>query len=187
MARGLRHQGIELAIDDFGAGYATYHFLDAWDWSLVKINRGLIRAHDRCRPLLLRHVASLLTDVGARSVAEGIETARRLPLVTELGIDYARMLHRPTNASPAAILDLAAAGWLTETPWQQVLGGQPRGSTCGMRLIFSGGLVVAFGMGCRMPALGMRRAPVWGPRAGPGPTACPGMQSRRGADCSAVS
>ncbi len=127
VARGLRRQGIELAIDDFGAGYATYHFLDAWDWSLVKIDRGLIRAHDRYGQLLLRHVASLLTDIGTRSVAEGIETAEHLQLVTELGIDYAQgyFIGRPMPAT--AILDLAATGWLTD-PLAAASGGQPRGS-----------------------------------------------------------
>lgn len=112
VARGLRRHGIELAIDDFGAGYATYQFLDAWDWALVKIDRGLVSSSDVHGQLLLRHVATLLHDLRVPAVAEGIETMEQLQAVARLGIAYAQGYHLGRPMTAAALLDKAPTGWL---------------------------------------------------------------------------
>ncbi|MBK7721281.1 MAG: bifunctional diguanylate cyclase/phosphodiesterase [Austwickia sp.] len=112
VAIGLRRQGIELAVDDFGAGYATYRFLDAWDWSLVKIDKGLVNASDRYGQLLLRHVAGLLADLNIDAVVEGIEGSEHWDLIAELGLRYAQGYHTGRPMTAAAALDLAEQGWL---------------------------------------------------------------------------
>ena len=63
-----------LAIDDFGAGYATFSLLNKWGWDVVKIDKSLITADDEQSRLLFSNVVRTLRELGLSTVAEGIET-----------------------------------------------------------------------------------------------------------------
>lgn len=112
VARGLQRNGIALGIDDFGAGYATYRFLDAWRWAVVKIDRALVGSHDRHGQLLIRHIATLLHELDVPAVAEGVEDADQLAMLADLGIRYAQGYHLGRPMSATDLLDTALDGGL---------------------------------------------------------------------------
>ncbi|QYF89126.1 EAL domain-containing protein [Arthrobacter sp. PAMC25284] len=96
----LREQGLRLAIDDAGAGYASLHHIVELRPDIIKIDRSLINgmALNRSRRSAVRAFTALAEDLGAATVAEGVETTPDLKTARELGITAAQgyLLGRPT-------------------------------------------------------------------------------------------
>jgi EAL domain-containing protein (putative c-di-GMP-specific phosphodiesterase class I) len=111
-ARGLKEIGVELWIDDFGAGNANLNYLQRLSCSVVKIDRSFLEPHDRRRELLSGMI-SLAQSCGLRVVAEGVETAEHAALLRELGCDLLQgyLLARPMSAeSLRALLVTSGSG-----------------------------------------------------------------------------
>ncbi|MBP0049458.1 EAL domain-containing protein [Marinobacterium sp. AK62] len=72
----LQQQGIKLAIDDFGSGYASLNYLTRYPFELLKIDQSFIRnIPDDPRLLTLtRTMTELAHSLGLQVVAEGVET-----------------------------------------------------------------------------------------------------------------
>jgi diguanylate cyclase (GGDEF)-like protein len=87
LAERLKERGISLAIDDFGAGYATFSLLNKWGWDVVKIDKSLITASDEQSRLLFTNVVRTLRDLRLSTVAEGIETPDQLLAARRAGVD----------------------------------------------------------------------------------------------------
>ncbi|NUU33064.1 EAL domain-containing protein [Arthrobacter sp. C9C5] len=103
----LREQGVRLAIDDAGAGYASLHHIVELEPDVIKIDRSLIHgmATDHSRRSAARAFVALAGDLGAATVAEGVETSFDLDAARELGITAAQgyLLGRPST-DPADLL-----------------------------------------------------------------------------------
>ena len=82
----LKKRGIRLAIDDFGAGYATFGLLNKWGWDIVKIDKSLATASDDQSRLLFSNIVRTLRDLGLVTVAEGIETPQQLDAARRAGV-----------------------------------------------------------------------------------------------------
>ena len=87
LAQRLRERGMGLAIDDFGAGYATFSLLEHWKWDLVKIDKSLIRGEDDRSRRLYANVVRTLRDLALTTVAEGVESPERLLSAREADVD----------------------------------------------------------------------------------------------------
>jgi diguanylate cyclase (GGDEF)-like protein len=87
LAQRLRERGMGLAIDDFGAGYATFSLLERWSWDVVKIDKSLIRADEERSKLLYTNVVRTLRDLGHTTVAEGVESPERLSVARRADVD----------------------------------------------------------------------------------------------------
>lgn len=101
----LRKKGIRLAIDDFGAGFSNIKYISDLNPDIVKLDRELIsgvRGTSR-QFRLLESVVRLCKDMGAKVVAEGIETALELVLVKRAGVDMCQgfLLGRPAKNAEA--------------------------------------------------------------------------------------
>jgi len=99
-----RRTGAQLVVDDFGAGHSNLERVVDLEPSIVKLDLALTRgihAHAR-RRAVVRHVVNLCQELGARVVAEGIETVDELSCVRDLGVDYAQgyLLARPATPPP---------------------------------------------------------------------------------------
>lgn len=108
-----RRSGALLVIDDFGAGHSNLERVVNLEPSIVKLDLALTRgihALPRKRAVV-RHVVNLCNELGARVVAEGIETLDELSCVRDLGVDYAQgyLLARPAAPPPKVAWPLAAA------------------------------------------------------------------------------
>jgi EAL domain-containing protein (putative c-di-GMP-specific phosphodiesterase class I) len=94
---------VQIALDDFGVAYANLHLLDIVRPEIVKIDRSLLPAGatDPSAPNCFLAAAKCAQTIGARSVAEGVETADQLAYVRSLEVDYAQGFYfdRPMEIS----------------------------------------------------------------------------------------
>ncbi len=116
----LRAQGLRLAVDDVGAGYASLHHIVELRPDFVKVDTSLVQgvAQDRLLRVTVGSLVNLALDLGATTVAEGIESAEDLTALRDLGVDAAQgyLLGRPST-DPRARAD-----------WLKLVGEQPRPS-----------------------------------------------------------
>lgn len=85
----LQAMGASVALDDFGAGFASIGYLKHIRFDLIKIDGGLIRSIVEC-PLarqLLVGVVQLCRAVDTPIVAEQVETEPQLNILRMLGVD----------------------------------------------------------------------------------------------------
>ncbi len=85
----LRALGVEIAVDDFGTGYANLAYLTSLPLDTLKIDRGLIAqivggSRDR---IVVKAMIGMARELGLKVVVEGIETAAQLALVADWGCD----------------------------------------------------------------------------------------------------
>ncbi len=86
----LRRQGIRIAIDNFGTGYAALAYLRQLPLDAIKIDPSFVAGlgHDDTLTLLTRTVVQLGRDLGLQVIAEGVEQARQLSVLREMGCGY---------------------------------------------------------------------------------------------------
>jgi EAL domain-containing protein (putative c-di-GMP-specific phosphodiesterase class I) len=105
----LRESGLQLAIDDVGAGFSSLRHIVLTTPDVIKIDRSLVDGLSR-DPVLSTLVRSLVAfghGAGAQIVAEGVETADDAATLLALGVDYGQGWHfgRP---GPAGALSAAS-------------------------------------------------------------------------------
>ena len=88
----LRIDGFQLSIDDFGTGYSSMVQLSKMPFTEVKIDRSFVRNLGDSLPaeVMVRSMLQLSKGLGIECVAEGVETAAALGLLTDLGCDAAQ-------------------------------------------------------------------------------------------------
>ncbi len=86
--RPFRAQGLRLAVDDLGSGFASLNHILRLEPDLIKLDRSITREIDRHRPTraLAAALTSFAMETGMLLVAEGIETTMQRSLLTALGI-----------------------------------------------------------------------------------------------------
>lgn len=103
--KALRRLGFGFAIDDAGAGYASFSLIAALRPSIIKIDREIAYgiARDDAKQALVEAFVSFGRRIGARLVAEGIEKRADLAMLTALGVHLGQgfLIGRPTY-EPAA-------------------------------------------------------------------------------------
>lgn len=105
------HQGIRLALDDFGDGRSSLRLWTQLKPQIVKIDKYFIRGvhQDSHKVDVIRTILTLAERLGAQVVAEGVEEAAELTVLRDLGCGYAQgfYLGYPLAAPPRSI-DAAA-------------------------------------------------------------------------------
>jgi EAL domain-containing protein (putative c-di-GMP-specific phosphodiesterase class I) len=90
----LRELGVQVSIDDFGAGFTSLAYLNDLAVGELKLDRRFIRPLAQGRRSrnseLVRATIELGHALGLRVVAEGVEDAATLELLSELGCDIAQ-------------------------------------------------------------------------------------------------
>jgi diguanylate cyclase (GGDEF)-like protein len=86
----LRSLGVELSVDDFGAGQASLAYLRRLPVSRVKLARGFIRNlnRDKVNQAIVQSCVKVADAVGLDVVAEGLETEAELETAVRLGCGY---------------------------------------------------------------------------------------------------
>jgi diguanylate cyclase (GGDEF)-like protein len=92
----LRAIGVELWIDDFGAGYANFVYLQHLSCNVIKIDRSFLAQSGKRRELLAGMIA-FARSCGLRVAVEGVETTEHHDLLVELGCELLQgfLLARP--------------------------------------------------------------------------------------------
>ncbi|MBV9518876.1 MAG: EAL domain-containing protein [Hyphomicrobiales bacterium] len=88
----LRQLGARIALDDFGAGHSSLHYLRKFQFDKFKIDRSFISAfeNDRAASAVVRAVINMGRDLGVMVVAEGVETQKQLDGLKALGCHAAQ-------------------------------------------------------------------------------------------------
>jgi EAL domain-containing protein (putative c-di-GMP-specific phosphodiesterase class I) len=98
----LRSHGIRLAVDDAGAGYASFRHIVALAPDIIKIDRAIVSGVDKdpARSALVAAVVMFAHGSGATIVAEGVETRYELECLARLGVDtlQGHLTGMPTSA-----------------------------------------------------------------------------------------
>lgn len=90
--RNLKSEGFKFAIDDFGSGFSTFHYLKRFPIDFVKIEGEFIRnmLRDHRDMALVKSICLLAGEFNIRTVAEHVEDEDTLNAVRLIGIDYAQ-------------------------------------------------------------------------------------------------
>jgi EAL domain-containing protein (putative c-di-GMP-specific phosphodiesterase class I) len=114
LAATLRRLGCRLALDDFGAGFASFASLKHLSFDLLKIDGEFVRglrdnATDR---LVVEAVVAIARGLGTPSLAEFVGDEDTLAAVRALGVDYAQGFHlgRPAPVDEALPGPVARSG-----------------------------------------------------------------------------
>lgn len=81
--------GFSTAVDDFGAGFSRFNLMTASPPDLLKIDMGLIRDIDRepNKQAVVNGIVTMMTQLGGRIVAEGVETVEEYAWLKGRGIN----------------------------------------------------------------------------------------------------
>jgi EAL domain-containing protein (putative c-di-GMP-specific phosphodiesterase class I) len=103
--------GVHLVVDDYGAGHSNLSRILDLNPKVVKLDGALIRGIDKDprRQIIVRHMVALCVDLGAKVVAECVETVEELKAVADQGVHFAQgyVLARPAFPPPEVNFPLA--------------------------------------------------------------------------------
>lgn len=105
--RPLQERGLRIAIDDAGAGYASFRHILNLAPHMIKLDVSITRGIDvdRSRRALAAALCRFAQETGCRIVAEGVETATELATLRDLGFRKAQgyLLGRPMPLGEAVL------------------------------------------------------------------------------------
>ena len=108
MIQEIRSRGFQFCLDDFGAGAASFDYLNALDIDVVKFDGPVVRracASDKGRDML-SSMAKMCSGNGVHTVAEMVEDEEAANKLFYCGIDYGQGWHfgKP-NTDPFAFAE----------------------------------------------------------------------------------
>ncbi|MDP2903226.1 MAG: bifunctional diguanylate cyclase/phosphodiesterase [Methylovulum sp.] len=91
----LRKKGFSFALDDFGSGYNSFHYLRELRFDYVKIDGAFVRniMTSKVDYILVHNLSRLCHDLGILTVAEFVENQEILEALQNMGIDYVQGFH----------------------------------------------------------------------------------------------
>jgi EAL domain-containing protein (putative c-di-GMP-specific phosphodiesterase class I) len=89
---GVHELGCAIALDDFGAGFGSFHYLKHLPFRYLKIDGAFIRglprsAHDQ---LVVKALVGIVREMGQQTIAEFVGDRETLQLLREYGVDFAQ-------------------------------------------------------------------------------------------------
>jgi diguanylate cyclase (GGDEF)-like protein len=121
IAAELRARGFRIAVDDAGAGHASMRVIAELRPEFIKVDRSLITAidADRARRALVVALLSFSGHIGARVIAEGIETQREQETLQSLGVQFGQgwLLGHPVLPHPLqgdTSIEVVDATWFAQ-------------------------------------------------------------------------
>jgi len=91
----LKEQGFQLAIDDFGSGFSSFHYLKHFPIDFVKIEGEFIAnmTNDATDYAVVRCISGLAHELNVRTIGEYVESQEILDAVTGMNITYVQGFH----------------------------------------------------------------------------------------------
>lgn len=123
----IRRLGVRVAIDDFGSGYSSLGRLRNLPIDFIKLDRSFVRgldAEDVRGRLIVRAAVVLAHGLGAKVVAEGIESGAQAVAAVRVGCDYLQGYLLDSPAPARAFSTSWSSGdvvsWREVNGWQEV-------------------------------------------------------------------
>ncbi|HEY9648575.1 MAG TPA: EAL domain-containing protein [Chroococcidiopsis sp.] len=112
----LKALGVQLLIDDFGTGYSSLSYLHRFPIDTVKIDQSFVSrmGSDNDSEEIVRAIVTLSHNLGMNVIAEGVETAEHMRLLTTIGAEYGQgyFFSRPLGCEATEDLLNADPCWL---------------------------------------------------------------------------
>ncbi|MDD5215616.1 MAG: EAL domain-containing protein, partial [Methylococcales bacterium] len=91
----LRSKGFSFALDDFGSGYNSFHYLRELHFEYVKIDGAFVRniVASKLDYALVHNLSRLCQDIGMLTIAEFVENEEILLALQDMGINYVQGYH----------------------------------------------------------------------------------------------
>lgn len=97
----LRNSGINIALDDFGVGYAGFGYLDRLTFDKLKIDRSFVQGmtESKRKRQIVKSIVEMCHSLDITCVAEGIEKDDELQLLKAIGCDAGQgfLIGRPAE------------------------------------------------------------------------------------------
>jgi EAL domain-containing protein (putative c-di-GMP-specific phosphodiesterase class I) len=102
-----RGHGVNISIDDYGTGQSSLGYLQKLPATELKIDKSFVQTIgiDQRNAIMVRSTIVLAHELGMKVVAEGIEDAECLQLLTEMGCDSGQGYHIARPMSADAMID----------------------------------------------------------------------------------
>ena len=92
--------GLRLAVDDFGSGYSSLHYLAELPITFLKIDGRLVQrvTHDKKVSAIIKGIQNIADDLELTTIAEYVEDQETLDALRELGVSWGQgyFFGRPT-------------------------------------------------------------------------------------------
>ncbi|GIF03996.1 putative bifunctional diguanylate cyclase/phosphodiesterase [Actinoplanes siamensis] len=136
----LRRAGVKIAVDDFGTGYSSMARVADHGWDVVKIDRAFVAGihRDQARTSLADAMVKMAHALGMVTVAEGVDNAADLQVLSRLGCEFAQgyLLSHPVDAD--GVLEFASIGPRASVEVGLRAGGVQPGELAGVELDVEG-------------------------------------------------
>lgn len=102
----LQHKGVRIALDDFGAGYTSFSYLQELPTDAIKIDGSLIHNMllKNTNVAIVRTIVELARNLGMVSIAEWVEDVDTLHILRDIGVDYVQGFVVSGARAPTEIL-----------------------------------------------------------------------------------
>ncbi len=105
-----RNQGYMIAVDDAGAGYSSLQTIAEIKPDFIKLDMSITHGVDRdaVKRALLETFVTFTQKINCQLIAEGIETASELSVLTRLGVHYGQgfFINKPDFPKPKVPADI---------------------------------------------------------------------------------
>jgi diguanylate cyclase (GGDEF)-like protein/PAS domain S-box-containing protein len=108
-ARDLARLGCRFALDDFGAGFASFYYLKHLPLSYLKLDGDFVRdlPHNATDQLVVRAMVEVARGLEMRTIAEFVGDAETVDLLRDYGVDYAQGYYVGKPVPAETLLDAA--------------------------------------------------------------------------------
>ena len=91
----LKSGGFKFAIDDFGSGFSSFHYIKRFPIDFVKIEGEFIKSMigDKKDLAFVKTMVTLAREFGIQTIAECVEDEKILATIREIGINYGQGHH----------------------------------------------------------------------------------------------
>lgn len=105
--------GVSFSLDDFGTGYSSLSYLKLLPLAQLKIDQSFVRdlLTDPNDAVIARTIVALGHSLGMMVIAEGVETAEQLDLLTHMGCDAFQGYYLGRPQPPERL-----SAWIGPTP-----------------------------------------------------------------------
>jgi len=95
MLQSLRNIGCKTALDDFGVGFSSFHYLEKLPIDYIKIDGSFIReiCSNNNRKVIVKAISDISTGLGKQAIAEFIEDEETIIALQSYGIKYGQGFH----------------------------------------------------------------------------------------------
>ncbi len=110
MLNDLRSVGVQIALDDFGAGFCNFQYLKILSLDYLKLDRAMVEGiGDAPKDLaVFRAIVAMAKALDLMIIAEGIESSEQRDLIALEGCDYYQGFLRAAPMSGDEFADLAS-------------------------------------------------------------------------------